>query len=146
MATVTFTDTRLGPGKLKLGTDDYAVQIAECKITSETSASEPIKTLGRPNPAVEITTTFTLEGAALFDFENPTGFVRYCWDNAGTEVAFEFDPKTGGDAIKGNCKIVETDLGGEVGEQFTVAFAFPCIAKPTIGAPTPASPAPTKTR
>ena len=138
--TVTFHDTRLGPGELTLGAEGYGVQIASCKITSDTSTEEGTPTLGQPEPAAEVSTSYTLEGNAIHDFENATGFVRYCWDNAGTSVAFEFTPKTGGDKITGNCTIVATDIGGDVAQQLQVDFAFPIAGKPTIAAGTKAAP------
>ncbi|GAA4075767.1 hypothetical protein ACFFOS_27650 [Nocardioides kongjuensis] len=75
---------------------------------------------------------------ALLDLAG-TSFHTMLWDNAGTEVAFVFDPMGAGvtptvnkPKYTGNCKIPrKPPVGGQAGETWTYDFRIDIVGEPT---------------
>jgi hypothetical protein len=134
------TDSRLGPGLLKLGGTDYGVQIANVSLEPDQKSDDGTPTLGDPDPLPEVTETWTLKGSAIQDWEEPLGIVNYCMDNTLSVVAFEWTPNTDA-ATKwtGNVLITSLPIGGDVSAQNTSDFEWAVQGTPTrvdpVGAP-----------
>src|SRR4029077_7612850 len=92
------TDSRLGPGTLKLGAPlvDYSFQVANAALEPDVSEEDGTPTLATPAPAPLATVGWNLTGTAIQDFTNPaaTGLQNYLMDHALQVVAFEFTPNT----------------------------------------------------
>ena len=131
---------RLGPGTLTFGSSpaDFSLQVSRCVLTPDVDEDDVTPTLGEPEPVAAVTTTWTLEGDAISDWAETNGFVNYCFDNAGTEQAFEFVPNTG-KSVKwsGTVQIRAMEIGGDVATQIVTGFSFPVKGQPTRGAHTP---------
>jgi hypothetical protein len=137
-----FHDTRLGPGTLKLGPtatgQEYGFQVSALALTPATSSTDGTPTLAVPDPPQEITTSYSLDGSAVNDFTNPTGLQRFCYDNDGAEMAFEWIPITAaGTTLAGTVQLQAFPMGGKVGEQLVTDFSWPCVGKPAWSADLP---------
>jgi hypothetical protein len=127
-----FTDSRLGVGTLLLGTVDYGAQIANVVLTPTVDSTDGTPTLAVPDPLPEEKESWALEGSAIQDFELATGFVNYCFDNAGAVVPFELVPVTAdGTKWMGSCRVWSVPIGGDAGVQVTADFSFAVEGKPT---------------
>jgi hypothetical protein len=131
---------KIGPGRLLLGTGtptEFSTQISQIKITRDITEEDGIKTLADVDPTPTMTVNNTLEGEALQDFQASDGFQKYCDDNSGQTVGWEFVPdSTGQVAFSGDCQIRPTDIGGEVGAAAeTVTWAFPIKGDVIWGTP-----------
>jgi len=133
-------DSRLGPGTLTFGTSpiDATFQASTVSLMPENSQEDGTPTLGVPKPAPITTTSWSLEGSVLQDWEDPNGFQAYCFNNAEAEVDFEFVPNTDETvAFTGRCVISPLQIGGEVAVQSTVDFSFGIVGDPVWGVYTP---------
>ena len=125
------TDSRLGVGTLLLGSTDYGAEIANAVLTPSLDSTDGTPTLADPEPLPEQSETWALEGSAIQDFELAAGFVNYCFDNAGSKVAFEFTPNTDdGTKWTGDCLVSSIPIGGDAGVQITADFSFAVDGKP----------------
>lgn len=129
-----FKDTRLGPGTLLIGAapgTDHSTQISACTLTPAVDSTDGTPTLADPEPPPLTTTTYTLDGTAINDFTDPSGFQRYCFDNDGLETDFTFTPNTDDAAVlTGKITVRAFPMGGAVSEQITTDFSFPITGKP----------------
>ena len=127
------TDSRLGPGTLKLGAPlvDYGPQIANVMLEPSQDEEDGTPTLADPDPLPEISESWVLSGEAIQDFTDPAGFINYCMDNALEIVAFEWVPDTA-DGVKftGNVRITSLPIGGDVAKQNLSSFEFPVQGTP----------------
>lgn len=132
MSASMFTDSRLGVGTLKIGTVDYGAQIANVVLAPTVDSTDGTPTLAVPDPLPEEKESWALEGSAIQDFQLDSGFVNYCFDNAGTIVPFELVPVTGdGPTWAGNVRLWSIPIGGDAGVQITADFSFAVEGKPT---------------
>jgi hypothetical protein len=130
-----FTDSRIGPGTLLIGTapgTEYGTQTSAVKLVPTVNSTDGTPTLANPEPPPETDTTYALEGTAINDFTDPTGFQRYCFDNDGLETEFTWTPSTADAAVLAGMLTVRAfEMGGDVAVQLTTDFSFPCTGKPT---------------
>lgn len=134
------TDSRLGPGTLTIGSTDYGMQASNVRLVPSNDSTDGTPTLGEPNPAPILTTSWELSGTAIQDWESDaaTGFVEYCRANNNTVVAFEWVPNSG-KTVKytGQCQIQAVEIGGDVNVQITTDFTFPVVGDITRDTYTP---------
>jgi len=128
---VTFTDSRLGPGKLTLGGTDYGVQVSSVKLVPDHASEDGTPTLGIPEPAPLTSTSWKLEGDAIQDWSVANGFVAYTVANNDTQVAFTWEPHDGGPTFAGTCVVLAVEFGGDVKQQNTSAFSFAVVGQVT---------------
>jgi len=129
---VTFADSRLGPGTLTLGGAEYGQQLANVVLTPTIDSTDGTPTLANPDPLPEESESWALEGSAIQDWELVAGFVNYCFDHSGEEIAFVWTPLTAdGTKWSGTCKVSSVPVGGDAGVQITADFSFPVAGKPT---------------
>lgn len=132
MATV---DSRLKTGTLTLGAEVFAGQARSVKITppkaAKASATEEV--LDGTILAADTTDAdpYTLTITAVQDFDNPTGLLKYLFDNEGTVVAFSWKPNSAGPTFAGSITVVAGEIGGDVAVRLTSSIEMNCVAKPT---------------
>jgi hypothetical protein len=124
---ITFTDSRLGPGLLSLGTTEFGVQVSNVKLTPSHDSQDGTPTLGLPKPSPIVATTWTLEGSAIQDWETAEGFVGYTVANNNTEQPFSWTPKADGPSFSGTCLVTAVEFGGDVSTQLTTSFSFAVV-------------------
>lgn len=137
------TDTRLGPGTLKFDSPlvDHGPQISNVLLEPAQDSEDGTPTLGDPDPLPEVSESWVLTGEAIQDFEDPLGFVNWCFDNALTVQPFEWVPNTdAGQKWTGDCLITSIPIGGDVSVQNTSKFEFAVQGTPVRVDP-PAGPA-----
>jgi len=132
------TDSRQGPGTLKLGTAapsmiEVAPQAATVKLTPTVNSNDGTPTLETPEPAPDTSIAWALNISAIQDFEDPAGFVNFLMDHALAELAFEWSPKgpTAAPIYKGTVQVVPIEVGGDVGVQTVTDVELPCVGTPT---------------
>lgn len=129
---MSLVDSRLGPGTLTLGTTEYGAQASNVRLVPAHTETDGTPTLADPDPAVTVTTKWTLQGTAIQDFASATGFVEYCREHNGQTVAFDWTPNTvAGAAYDGTCIVKAVEIGGDAGVQLTTDFEFIVIGEPT---------------
>lgn len=137
-------ESRLKDGVLKFGDAatgvDFACQVTNVRINSKYSDDgDPIETLcGDTKPAGTKLDGRSLAGTVVQDFDDPTGFINYCWDNDLAAVAFTFTPNVGAATVSGTVTIQVPDetYGGDVNARLTSDFefkAFDVIRTPIAG-------------
>lgn len=133
-----FHDSRLGPGTLLLGTApgvEYGFQVSALSLVPALSSTDGTPTLAVPAPAPESTTTWSLDGSAINDFEAVTGLQRYAYEQDGATVDFVWTPNSEAGAptpavLTGQLQLHAFPMGGNVGEQLVTDFSWPCVGKP----------------
>lgn len=138
------TDTRLGPGTLKLGAPlvDYGAQIANVMLEPTQDEEDGTPTLGNPDPLPDVSESWVLSGEAVQDFELEAGFVNWCFDHALEVVAFEWVPNSdAGQKWTGDVLVTSIPIGGDVSAQNRSSFEFAVQGTPVRVAPGGAAPA-----
>jgi hypothetical protein len=139
----TITESRLKSGTLSLGTTtpkNFECQATNVRLTPDssidTSDDDTIETLcGAVTTAssdTTVTVNWELNIDAIQDFDSPTGFVQYCFDNAGTVQGFSWKPSANSPTYSGEVRILPVEIGGDVAKRLTTSASFPVVGKPTI--------------
>jgi hypothetical protein len=125
-------------GTLTLGATplDVSCQVTSVSVnpTENVTTDEAIHVLcGDVLPASDtVDYSYTLSGTVLQDLA-AGGMVDYTWQNAGTEVPFDFVPDdTGADQITGTVRLIPLTIGGEVPGRPTSDFEWVCIGVPVF--------------
>lgn len=129
------TDSRVRNGVLSLGDTpiQFECQATNVRIVADHTQEDGIETLCGDMSEPSLETTYTLAITAIQDFDDPAGFVNYCFDETGTAVAFEWAPGPilTSPTFSGICQIRAVEIGGDVAAQLTTDAEFPIIGKPT---------------
>ena len=126
-----FADSRLGPGTLKLATQEFNTQVSAARLTPSVDSEDGTPTLAEPDPAPLSTVSWALNIDAIQDFTEPTGLVNYLLDNSLAEVAFEWVPLTSdGTKYAGTVQIVPIEIGGDVAVQVVTSVELPLVGNP----------------
>ena len=130
--------TKFGPGTFKLGTapgTDFSCQVQSLGLNTDKDEGDTITVLCGDTVPGGVTYTYTLAGTVLQDLAIASGLVQYTWDNAGTEVPFEFTPSTTATTkVAGTVRVDPLSIGtsdGAFGDNLTSDFEWTC-GKPTI--------------
>ena len=125
------SDSRQGPGTLKLGTTEFSTQAAAVALPPDVSSEDGTPTLAVPAPAPQTSIAWALNIDAIQDFEDPTGLVNYLMDNALDEVDFEWVPLTAdGTKYAGTVQLVPLEVGGDVAVQVVTSVELPLVGEP----------------
>jgi hypothetical protein len=127
----------LGPGSLKIGATatarEWAGDLTKTALTPNTSSEDPMPMLDGSNLSGEDTTTWTLDGTLVDDFDYDS-LQNFCLANAGQELPFVWTPNNeGGADYSGTVKIRPIAIGGDVKKKNTNDFSFPLSGAPTVG-------------
>lgn len=130
-------ESKLKNGSLKLGTapgTEFACQETNVRITPEhNEEGDQTETLCGDVLTPVTTTSWTLNGTAIQDWDGPTGtsIVQYSWANDGLTVPFTWKPNATATTFSGNVTVRALELGGDVNTRITTDFAWPLAGKPT---------------
>jgi hypothetical protein len=133
-----FTDSRLGPGTLLLGTapgTEYGFQVSALTLTPSVDSTDGTPTLAIPTPPPETKTSYSLDGSAINDFATAAGLQMFAYDQDGETVDFVFTSNTNpgeGATVTGKVVVRAFPIGGNVGEQLVTDFSWPCDGKPVF--------------
>ena len=120
------TESRVKSGVLTLGAEDFSCQPTNIRVTpAYEDDGDAIETLcGDQIPAGK-KESWVLAGTAIQDFDDPDGFLSYCFTNRMTTVPFEWQPNiTGAPTWSGDVVIVALEEGGDVNTRITTDFEF----------------------
>ncbi len=131
------TDSRQGPGTLKLGTTapdmiSVEAQAATVELTPTVNSNDGTPTLETPEPAPDTSVAWSLKISAIQDFEDPAGFVNFLMDHALAQLPFTWEPITGAaPTYSGEVQVVPIAIGGDVAVQTVTDVELPLVGQPT---------------
>lgn len=135
------TQSRVKQGVLTFETTptpvDFSCQPTNIRLTPTTNTEDPVETLCGDTAAGTGSTTWALNGTAIQDFDSPAGFLMFCFDNAGEEVPFTWQPNADSGEWSGTVTVQALEMGGDVNARITTDFSFPLSAAPTYTPPVP---------
>lgn len=127
---MTITESRLKTGVLTFGETptptDFSCQPTNVRLTPnyEDDGDDTETLCGDMIPAGK-KETWVLAGTSIQDFDDPAGFIQYCFDNRMTTVAFSWQPNTtGAPTYSGSVVVVALEIGGDVNTRLTTDFEF----------------------
>ena len=135
-------ESKLKTGSLTLGTApgvEYACQQTNVRVTPEhNEEGEAVETLCGDVLSPSATTTWSLNGTAIQDWDAPGGvsFIQYSWETNGETVPFTWTPNEGATTITGNVTVRALEMGGDVNTRITSDFEWPIAGEPTAVWPT----------
>lgn len=119
------TDSRLGPGTLVIDGLAVGVQASNVRLVPTHTETDGTPTLSDPTPVSEVTTTWALQGTAIQDWSDPSGFIEFCREMNNTTQTFSWTPNTAaGVTYSGSCKVKAVEFGGDVAVQTTTDWEF----------------------
>ena len=135
------TESRVKQGTLTFGgtaggTDPattFACQATSIKVTpSFDDDGDAVETLCGDSIPAGKKDKWTLNGTSIQDFDDPEGFLAYCFTNSLLTVAFEWVPNVvGAPTWGGNCVIRALEEGGDVNTRLTTDWEFDIEGRPT---------------
>jgi hypothetical protein len=110
----------------------FACQASTVKVTpSYSDDGSDIETLCGDSMPAGKKVTWTLNGTSVQDFDDPEGFLAYCFDNTLTTVPFTWQPNiTGAPSWSGTCVIKALEEGGDVNTRLTTDWEFDITGRP----------------
>ena len=135
------TESRVRKGTLTFGAEGggatggtaFACQATSIKVTpSYDDDGDAVETLcGDEIPAGK-KEKWTLNGTSIQDFDDPEGFLAYCYDTSLQTVAFEWAPNIeGAPTWAGDVVIRALEEGGDVNTRLTTDWEFDVSGRPT---------------
>ena len=136
------TESRVKTGTLTFGGSGggtgtpgttFACQATTVKVTpSYDDDGDAVETLcGDEIPAGK-KEKWTLNGTSIQDFDDPEGFLAYCYENSLQTVTFEWTPNaTGAPTWAGSVVIRALEEGGDVNTRLTTDWEFDVQGRPT---------------
>jgi hypothetical protein len=133
---MTIVESRVKQGVLTFGEDaessDFSCQPTNVRVTpSYDDDGDQLETLCGDVIPPGKKESWVLAGTAVADFDNPEGFLSYCFDNRMMTVPFKWQPNiTGAPTWSGNVVIVALEEGGDVNTRITSDFEFDLSGTP----------------
>lgn len=117
----------------------FACQASTVQVNpSSSDDGDPVETLCGDKIGAGKLITWTISGTSIQDFDDPAGFLAYCYQHATETVNFTWLPnRDGAPQWSGQCIIIPLQEGGDVNVRLTTDWEFDCVGTPTRGpAPT----------
>jgi hypothetical protein len=127
-----------GEGGGTVGTGvQFACQASSVKITPtyEDDGSAVETLCGDTLPAGK-KDKWTINGTSIQDFDDPEGFLAFCYTNTLMEVPFTWEPNDSGLGWAGTCVIRALEEGGDVNTRITTTWEFDISGRPARTPPT----------
>lgn len=125
------TESKLKNGTLTLDAVEFGTQATNVRLVPEVEEQgEAVEALSGDELAADETTNWTLTVEAIQDFDDPAGFVKFCFDNAGMSVPFTWEPNdkiesTSALSFAGTVKVRAVEIGGPVNTRNSSEVEFP---------------------
>jgi hypothetical protein len=136
---MTIVESRLKTGTFTLGGTveppaagtSFACQASNIHVTpSYDDDGDDIETLcGDQIPAGK-KETWVIAGTSVQDFDDPDGFLAYCYLHAMETIPFTWTPNPNGLSWSGNCVVVALEEGGDVNSRLTSDWEFDIAGRP----------------
>jgi hypothetical protein len=129
-------ESRVKSGTFTLGVapgTSFACQPTNIRVTpSYEDDGDPVETLCGDSIPAGKKESFVLAGTAIQDFDDPDGFLTYCFENSMATVPFTWEPNvTGAPAWAGSLVVVALEEGGDVNTRITTDFEFDVVGRPS---------------
>ena len=134
---MTITESRLKTGTLTIGDDTGGTTTFSCQATnvrvtpSYDDDGDAIETLCGDSVPAGKRESWVLAGTSVQDFDDPDGFLAFCYLNAMDTVAFEWQPNPEAPTWAGSCVVVAVEEGGDVNTRLTTDWEFDVVGRPT---------------
>lgn len=126
------TESKLKTGTLTLDALPFAAQATNVSLVpSVDEQGDPIETLSGDQKGADEVTTWVLKIEAVQDFDDVSGFVKFCFDNAGQSVPFSWEASPTSPTWSGSLTVRAVEFGGPVNTRNTTEAEFPVIGTPT---------------
>lgn len=125
--------SKLKAGTLTLDALPFATQATNVRLTPSVDENgDAVEVLSGESLGADETTKWVLAIEAIQDFDDPQGFVNFCFDNADQAVPFTWEPNAtaGGASFNGSCTIRAVEIGGPVNTRNSTEAEFPVIGTP----------------
>lgn len=132
---MTITESRLKTGTLTFGAapgdTTFACQATNVRVTpSYDDDGDAVETLCGDSIPAGKKESWVLAGTSIQDFDDPAGFLAYCYDNAMTTVPFTWQPNPESPTWAGDCVVVALEEGGDVNSRLTTDWEFDAVGRP----------------
>lgn len=132
---MTIQESKLKSGVLAFGGAtpiDFACQATNVRLSpSVDSSGDAVETLCGDTIAADSKTTWALSGTSIQDFDDPAGFVLFCFTQDLTSVPFTWQPNANAGTWSGTVQVRALEIGGDVNTRLTSDFEFPITGTPT---------------
>lgn len=132
------TESRLKQGTLTFGDDATGTTVFACQATnvhvtpSYDDDGDAEETLCGDEIAPGKKESYVIGGTSIQDFDNPEGFLAYCYENAMTSKPFTWQPNvTGAPTFAGTCVILALEEGGDVNARLDTDWEFDVNGRPS---------------
>ena len=135
------TESRVRTGTLTFGGSGggtgpdgttFACQATTVKVTpSYDDDGDAVETLCGDSIPAGKKEKWTINGTSIQDFDDPEGFLAYCYTNSLQTVAFTWTPNPTGPTWAGDCVIKALEEGGDVNSRLTTDWEFDVSGRPT---------------
>jgi hypothetical protein len=137
---VAIVESRVKKGELTFTTGtppgtptSFACQASNVRVTpSYDDDGDAVETLcGDEIPAGK-KESWVIQGTSIQDFDDPDGFLTFCFENRMSTVPFEWTPNIEGAPVwAGSAVIVALEEGGDVNTRLTTDWSFDLSGEPT---------------
>lgn len=141
---MTIVESRLKTGTFTLGGDgttegtSFACQATNIRVTpSYDDDGDPVETLCGDEVPAGKKESWVVAGTSIQDFDDPDGFLAYCYLHAMETVPFTWTPNANGLEWAGSLVVVALEEGGDVNTRLTTDFEFDTVGRPARTYATP---------
>lgn len=129
-------ESRLKTGTFTLGAEaeevSFACQATNIRVTpSYDDDGDPVETLCGDELGAGKKESWVLAGTSIQDFDDPEGFLAYCYLHAMTDKPFTWAPNANGLTWAGTVTVIALEEGGDVNTRLTTDFEFDTVGRPT---------------
>lgn len=125
------------PSKVKQGTltfggatpVDFSCSPTNIRLTPSVDTEDPLEVLCGDIIQGQGVTTWSLDGTAVSDFDDPNGFVLFCFNQNGQTVPFTWQPNVLSGTWSGSVIISAVEIGGDVNTRLTTDFSFGVVGQ-----------------
>lgn len=133
------------PSKVKSGTltlggaspTDFSCSPTNIRLTPSVNTEDPLEVLCGDVIQGIGSTTWSLDGTAVSDFDDPNGFVLYAFHQNGETVPFTWQPNPQSGTWSGSVVIAAIEIGGDINTRLTTDFSFGVVGQLTLTPVTP---------
>lgn len=136
---MTITESRLKEGTFTLGDETgtgFACQATNVHVTpSYDSDGDAVETLCGDEIPEGKKESWVIGGTSIQDFDDPAGFLTYCYEHAMETTPFSWQPNVNAPTYSGDCVVVALEEGGDVNSRLTTDWEFDVVGRPdrTVG-------------